>query len=93
MKTVFLLMAQYDAQAVVPIASVCRDYFAPLTVPTLLRKISTGEVRLPLVRMDSSQKGARGVHIEDLAAYIDARRAVAVKEMEQLHGIEAPSSS
>ncbi|MGG1949001.1 pyocin activator PrtN family protein [Trinickia sp. NRRL B-1857] len=86
MKTVFLLMAQYDAQAVIPIASVCSDYFAPLTVPTLLRKISAGEVRLPVIRMESSQKGAKGVHIEDLAAYIDARRTAAVKEMEQLYG-------
>lgn len=84
MKTVFLLMAQYDAQAVVPIDSVCRDYFAPLTVPTLLRKISSGEIRLPLVRMESSQKGARGVHVEDLAKYIDDRRAAAVKECAQL---------
>lgn len=84
MKTVFLLMAQYDAQAVVPIEAVCRDYFAPLTVPTLMRKISAGEIRLPLVRMEISQKGAKGVHVEDLAKYIDDRRAAAVKECEQL---------
>ena len=84
MKTVFLLMAQYDAQAVVPIEAVCRDYFAPLTVATLVRKISAGEIKLPLVRMESSQKGAKGVHVEDLAAYIDARRAAAVKECAQL---------
>lgn len=84
MKTVFLLMAQYNARAVVPIDEVCRDYFAPLTVPTLLRKISTGEIRLPLVRMESSQKGAKGVHVDDLASYIDARRAAAVKECAQL---------
>lgn len=84
MKTVFLLMAQYDAQAVVPIEAVCRDYFAPLTVATLVRKISAGEIRLPLVRMESSQKGAKGVHVEDLASYIDARRAAAVKECAQL---------
>jgi hypothetical protein len=73
MKTVFLLMAQYDAQAVVP-----------LTAPTLVRKISAGEIALPLVRMETSQKGAKGVHVEDLAKYIDARRAAAVKECEQL---------
>ncbi|WP_405126731.1 pyocin activator PrtN family protein [Ralstonia pseudosolanacearum] len=84
MKTVFLLMAQYEAQAVVPIDAVCRDYFAPLTVATLLRKISAGEIRLPLVRMEASQKGAKGVHVEDLATYIDARRAAAVKECTQL---------
>ncbi|WP_180541406.1 pyocin activator PrtN family protein [Nevskia soli] len=86
MKTVFLLMAQYDAQAVLPIDVVCRDYFAPLTVPTLVRKISAGEIALPLVRMETSQKCAKGVHVEDLAKYIDARRAAAVKECEQLCG-------
>lgn len=86
MKTVFLLMAQYDGKAVVPIDEVCRDYFAPLTAPTLVRKISAGEIALPLVRMETSQKGAKGVHVEDLAKYIDARRAAAVKECEQLCG-------
>ncbi|BDC38928.1 pyocin activator PrtN family protein [Paraburkholderia terrae] len=84
MNTVFLLMAQYGAQAVVPIDAVCRDYFAPLTAPTLIRKISAGEIALPLMRMELSQKGAKGVHIEDLAKYIDARRAAAVKECAQL---------
>ncbi|MBU9388981.1 pyocin activator PrtN family protein [Burkholderia multivorans] len=86
MKTAFLLLVQYDGQAIVPIDVVCRDYFAPLTVATLLRKISAGEIRLPIVRMEKSQKGAKGVHVEDLAAYIDARRAAAVKECEQLCG-------
>ncbi|VWD26323.1 pyocin activator PrtN family protein [Burkholderia contaminans] len=84
MKTAFLLLAQYDGQAVVSIADVCRDYFAPLTVATLLRKIGAGEIRLPVVRMEKSQKGFKGVHIEDLAAYIDERRAAAVKECRQL---------
>lgn len=86
MKTVFLLMAQYDGKAVVPIDEVCRDYFAPLTPQTLVRKISAGDIALPLVRMEASQKGAKGVHVEDLAKYIDARRAAAVKECEQLCG-------
>lgn len=86
MKTAFLLLAQYDGQAIVPIDAVCRDYFAPLTVATLLRKIGAGEIRLPIVRMEKSQKGAKGVHVEDLAAYIDARRAAAVKECDQLCG-------
>ncbi|MCO1435407.1 pyocin activator PrtN family protein [Burkholderia multivorans] len=86
MKTAFLLLAQYDGQAVIPIDDVCRDYFAPLTVATLLRKIGSGEIRLPVVRMEKSQKGAKGVHVEDLAAYIDARRAAAVKECDQLCG-------
>lgn len=84
MNTTFVLLAQYGATAVVPLDIVCRDYFAPLTPQTLLRKISSGEIKLPLVRMESSQKGAKGVHVEDLAKYIDERRAAAVKECAQL---------
>lgn len=84
MKTVFLLMAQYSGKAIVPIDIVCDDYFAPLTVTTFLRKIAAGDIKLPLVRMELSQKGAKGVHVEDLANYIDARRTAAVKECRQL---------
>jgi hypothetical protein len=32
----------------------------------------------------STQKSARGVHINDLADYIDVRRAAAIKEAAQL---------
>jgi hypothetical protein len=86
MNTVFLLMAQYNGQAIVPAERVCEDYFAPLKPVNFLRKIAAGEIRLPLVRMEESQKGARGVHLSDLAAYIDAKRAAAVKECEKLCG-------
>lgn len=84
MNTAFLLMAQYG-RAVIPLEAVCRDYFAPLTVDNLKRKVAAGEIRLPIVRMDASQKAARGIHINDLAEYLDSRRAAAVKEVEQLH--------
>lgn len=88
MNTVYLLMAQYDARAVIPVDIVCRDYFAPLTLPILLRKISVGDIPLPLIRMEKSQKGARGVHLADLAAYIDQCRAAALKERNQVCGCE-----
>lgn len=87
MRTVFLLMARYDAQVIIPIDVVCRDFFSSLKVNNLLRKIAAGEIALPLTRMEDSQKGAKGVHIQDLADYIDARRAAAKKECEQLCGI------
>jgi len=80
MNTTFLLMAQYGAIAVVPIDLVCRDYFSHLTAEKLIRKISAGHIALPLVRMEGSQKCAKGVHVEDLGRYIDERRAAAVKE-------------
>jgi hypothetical protein len=36
--TMFLLMAQYNGAAVVPLDVVCRDFFSHLTVEKLLRK-------------------------------------------------------
>lgn len=76
MKTTFILLAQYDGLAVIPLERVCADYFGHLT-PTKM-KIAKGEIQLPLIAMEKSQKGARGVHLADLAAYIDARRGEAL---------------
>jgi hypothetical protein len=84
MNTAFLLMAQYNGAAIIPVETVCRDYFSHLTVDKFVRKVSTGEIRIPLVRMEASQKAAKGVHLTDLAAYLDERRAAAVKECQQL---------
>lgn len=82
MNTLFLLMAQYDGKAVVPVDIVCRDYFSHLTVQKFLRKVSAGEIDLPLVRAERSQKSAKGVHLQDLALYIDKRREIARYEAE-----------
>lgn len=84
--TLFLLMAQYNGQTVVPLDQVCRDFFGHLTVAKLLRKALRGDIALPIVRIETSQKSHRGVHLVDLAAYIDKRRAAAVKECSQLCG-------
>lgn len=87
MNTAFLLMAQYDAKAVVPVSAVVRDYFPHLTVEKFVRKVSIGEIRIPLLRIEAgSQKAAKGVHLFDLAQYIDDRRAAAVKEASQFAG-------
>jgi hypothetical protein len=84
MNTRFLLMAQYGGRAVIPLDVVRADYFTHLTTDKLAHKISRGEIKLPMVRIEASQKAARGVHINDLANWIDARRAAAVKELAQL---------
>ncbi len=86
MKTEFLLLAQYDGRVVIPLELVCRDYFSHLTPIQLTRKTTAGEIDLPIVRIETSQKAARGVHLQDLAAWIDARRAAAQKENDQLQG-------
>ena len=44
-----------------------------------------GDIHIPMVRIDpGSQKAAKGLHIGDLANYIDARREAAQKEAKQL---------
>jgi hypothetical protein len=84
MKTSFVLLAQYDGLAVIPLEYVCRDYFRHLTPEKLQRKILGGEISLPIVRMECSQKTAGGVHITDLATYLDKQADAARRECEQL---------
>jgi hypothetical protein len=84
MNTVFFLMAQYGGTPVIPVEWVCRDHFRHLTVEKFLRKVLAGEIDLPIVRMEGSQKTAKGVHITDLAAYIDKQHEAARKERDQL---------
>lgn len=87
MNTAFLLMAQYDGLAIIPIDTVRQDYFSHLTTEHLLRKIAAGEINMPLVRIEASQKSAKGVHLQDLADYLDARRSAAQKEYRQLRAV------
>lgn len=77
-------MAQYGAKAIVPIEDVCRDYFSHLNPTKLAHKISAGEIAIPPVRMEASQKCAKGVHLLDLAKYLDERVEAARKEMTAL---------
>ncbi len=85
MNTAFMLMAQYDGMPIIPAKKVCEDYFSHLTLVKFLRKVSDGDIPLPLVRMEKSQKSAKGVHLQDLAKYLDDRHRIAKREYEQLH--------
>ena len=81
LNTLFLLMAQYEGRVVVPAEIVCKDYFPHLSITKFLRKVNTREIDLPLTRAERSQKSARGVHLQDLAFYLDKRREIALSEM------------
>lgn len=85
MKTFFVLLAQYDGQAIIPLARVCNDYFTHLTTEMFQRKVLAGQIKIPITRLEPSQKSAKGVHITDLAEYLDAQRAAAIKESNQLN--------
>jgi hypothetical protein len=86
MNTLFLLMAQYEGQAVIPLERVCEDYMH-LTVEKFKRKRLDGEIDIPVIRLGANtQKAALGIHLNDLANYIDRQREKASKEQNQLMG-------
>jgi hypothetical protein len=86
LNTAFLLMAQYNGRAIIPLADVRRDYFPHLEVEHLQRKINNGDIRIPVVMVEGSKKSAKGIHLQDLANYLDERRAEAAKELKQIWG-------
>lgn len=88
MKTLLVLMAQYDGQVVIPLEKVCKDYFTHLTPDMFQRKVLAGQIKIPITRLEASQKSARGVHITDLAQYLDAQHAAAMKECLQLNSAQ-----
>jgi hypothetical protein len=77
-------MAQYDGKAVIPIEAVCKDYFSHLTPTKFVEKIRSGEIKLPLVRLGEGQKAAKGVPLNDLAAYLDNRISAARRDLQAL---------
>lgn len=83
MNTLWQLMAKYETPAV-PVAQVCADFFAPLTLPKFLAKTSNGEIPLPIVRMTDTQKSPKYVNLTDLAKYIDDRTDAARRETNAL---------
>ncbi len=81
LNTAFVLMAQYNGKAIIPLEDVCRDYFSHLTQTIMLRKIGGGEIALPVVRIDvKSHKSAKGIPLQDLADYLDKGRQEAIRE-------------
>jgi hypothetical protein len=51
MNTAFLLMARYDALAIIPLERVCADFFPHLTPQRLRKKVADGDIHLPLMRL------------------------------------------
>ena len=84
MKTSLMLMNLYDGKPIIPVDVVAKEHFE-LDTRTFLRKVEDGKILLPVVKMEKSQKSAKGVHLQDLAEYIDAQRADARRDMELMH--------
>lgn len=79
--TAFLLMAQYGAASVIPLTKVVPDYFPHLSVEKFLQKVRKREIVIPVVQIEASTKGSRGIPLNDLADYIDRQIERARKEI------------
>jgi hypothetical protein len=84
--TVALLREQYGPRVIIPLDRVMQDYFPGISQEHLLRRIGEGKLDLPVVRIDASQKSAKGVALVDLATYLARRIEAARKECRQLSG-------
>lgn len=76
MNTLFMLMAQYE-KATIDLDIVAEEYLK-LSPEQAKRKAAVADLPLPVFRT-GTQKGAWKVHLEDLAAYLDAQRAEATR--------------
>lgn len=85
MNTAFVLMAQYNGMAIISLEQVCADYFTHLTPDMFQRKVMAGLIRIPITRLEASQKSAKGIHVSDLATYLDQQREAAWHELKLLN--------
>lgn len=85
MDTQWLLAGRYQGLPIIPVDTLIKDFFPTMTRPYFLRKIAEGAIALPLVKMEASSKGAKGVHLSDLATYIDQRHAEATAAHNRMH--------
>lgn len=93
MNTVFMLMALYDAQVVIGLDRLRADFFSHLTTDKLRMKIEVGEINLPLMKLDGARKASHGVHLMDLAAYLDDMRDKARADYAQIKRVPLQDSS
>lgn len=82
MTTIDMILQSSSGSPVIPLENAASLWGC--SVDSLVKKIERGEVRLPWFRLDDSQKSRRIVHVHDLAALIDQRRAGAAEDFEKL---------
>lgn len=75
MKTLFLLQAQYDGRAEIPLDKICVDLLS-MKYHEAKRQAFVQKLPFPVHRL-GTQKSPWMVSITDLAAYIDKQKAAA----------------
>lgn len=84
MNTVVILMAQFGPRVAIPVEDVRREYFSHLEMNKFMRKLSSGEIPLPVTRAEKSMQSAKFISIMDLAIYLDTQMEAGRREYEQM---------
>lgn len=69
-----------------PLEVVRATFFPHLSADSFNRRARANDLGFPVISAERSQKSAMFVHIDDLAAYLESRRAVATREHAMLAG-------
>ncbi len=56
MHTAFCLMARHNAQVVIPVNAVVKDYFSHLRIDKFIRKVTLGDINIPLIRIEAGNQ-------------------------------------
>lgn len=84
MKTIFLLMAQFDGRAEIPLDEIRSQYLPELSDKEAKRRASLHRLPFPVHRLGSA-KSRWMVNLNDLAAYIDDQMAEARQEWHKVN--------
>lgn len=83
------LVRQLESQfktPLLPLEVVRTNFFPHLSADSFNRRARANDLGFPVITSERSQKSAMFVHIDDLAAYLESRRAVATREHSNLVG-------
>ena len=79
-------MARYEGAPIIPVEKVRQDYFGHLTAPKFMTKLRGGDIGLPVIQLEKSQKAHKYVDIRDLATFLDVQRDEGKRAYEVVHG-------
>lgn len=86
MKTIFLLMAEFDGRAAVDLFEIGPKYLGITEKTKLSFKARNGQLPFPAFKADKSQKAPWLVSLEDLAQHLDHQKNLAKQDWQQMQG-------
>lgn len=82
--TLWLLLGMYEGKFLIPVEQAVNDHFQHLTPAKFVRKVLDGDIKLPIITPEDSQRAAKMVDLRDLASYLDGRRQEAHDKLAKL---------